>query len=328
VTIAPAVDEIAEPRSANPKQTVLLLGPQGRVPTLGAVLKEYGVSDRIATVTAGWQEREDEIQALQAHLDGRSVNLRLYQRGDEVFHSDPELRNLHQERQRKLRQAQSLYDLRLRHAMEAAFALAERTDTGEIVDELRAEALEAVRDLDRRHLERVRRIHEEFEPRLRLDRRSVVRRHRDEVARIVGDASALAIAGGHVAVLLNRLRMFDVLSPVGDRPVVGWSGGAIVLCERVVLYHDSPPQGPGNAEVFEWGLGACRGVVAVPHASRRLRLGDGDRVARWAQRFRPAASYALDDEAWIATGPFGWRASPAVRRLTEEGSVVAAEMPR
>lgn len=322
MTITVQKESLAEPRSANRKQTVLLLGPQGRVPTLSAVLKEFGATDRIATVTAGWQEREDEIQDLQAHLDGRSENLRLYQRSDEVFQSDPELRTIHHERQRKLRNAQSLYDVGLRHAMAAAFALDERIDSLDVIEEFREEALEAIRELDRRHLERVQRIHEEFEPRLQLDRRPAVVRHRKEIAAIVQSSSALAIAGGHVAVLLNRLRLFDVLPMAGDRLVVGWSAGAMVLCERVVLYHDNPPQGPGNAELFESGLSICLGVLALPHAKRRLRLEDSGRVARWAQRFAPDRSLALNDEAWLATGPFGWRTSPATRRLTREGTVV------
>jgi hypothetical protein len=323
VTVAVAAESVAEPRSANPKQTILLLGPQGRVPILGAVLKEFGITDRIATVTAGWQEREDEIQALQAHLDGRSENLRLYQRADEAFQSDPELRTVHHERQRKLRHAQGLYDVRLRFAMAAAFALDDRSESEDVLEELRAEALEAIRELDTRHLDRVRRIHEEFEPKLKLDRRPSILRHRKEIAAIVKNSSALAIAGGHVAVLLNRLRLFDVPGMMGDRPIVGWSAGAMVLCERVVLYHDSPPQGPGNAEVFEHGFGACRDVVAIPHAKPRLQLDDTARVARFAKRFSPDQCLALDDEAWIATGAFGWRASPPTRRLTIEGSVVA-----
>ncbi len=45
----------------------------------------------------------------------------------------------------------------------------------------------------------------------------------------------------------------------------------MVVCETVVLFHDSPPQGAGNAEVLDAGLGLARGVIALPHARRRLR---------------------------------------------------------
>ena len=58
---------------------------------------------------------------------------------------------------------------------------------------------------------------------------------------------------------------------------------------RIVLFHDSPPQGPGNAEVLEPGLGAVRRTSCRcrTHA-KRLRLDDPCGVALFARRFAPA----------------------------------------
>jgi hypothetical protein len=310
-----------EPAVVGPSRLVLLLGPQGSRPTLASHLAAHGLEGRVATVTAGWQEREDEVQALQTHLDGRSINLRLHARAEELFREDPDLAAAHRERQEKLRRLRTLYDVRLAHGMEAALELARRPGDDPVLEEQRAASVESVRALDAEHLAAVRRIHAEYAPRLALDERPAVRRHREEVAALVEQTQAIALAGGHVAVLLNRLRLFDVPGPADDRPLVGWSAGAMVLAERVVLYHDSPPQGAGNAEVFEEGRGRVRNVVPLPHAARRLLLDDRVRVARFARRFAPARCFALDDGAALALEESGWGATPETRELFPDGGV-------
>jgi hypothetical protein len=93
----------------------------------------------------------------------------------------------------------------------------------------------------------------------------------------------------------------------------------------VVLYHDSPPQGPGNPEVLESGLGLVRGVIPLPHARVRLRLDDPQRVARFAMRFAPARCVAMDEGARLTVGPVGWSTSPETRELTRDGRVQRME---
>ncbi len=82
-----------------------------------------------------------------------------------------------------------------------------------------------------------------------------------------------------------------------DRPVFAWAGGAMVVTERVVLFHDSPPQGAGNAEILDAGLGLVPGLVALPDPRLRLRLDDRERVGLFAGRFAPAACVAMDHGA-------------------------------
>src|SRR5207253_2752726 len=82
------------------------------------------VHRRIATITAGWQEREAEDEELDAHLGGNTVNLRLHARGDELFREDPELRAAHRERQDGLRHRQDFYRIRLEHALAAELVIA------------------------------------------------------------------------------------------------------------------------------------------------------------------------------------------------------------
>ena len=69
---------------------IVLLGPQRLKPTLIDAVKKLDVRGDFAAVTAGWQEREDEIDELSAHLDRPVTNLRLHARGEDVFQRDPE----------------------------------------------------------------------------------------------------------------------------------------------------------------------------------------------------------------------------------------------
>jgi hypothetical protein len=153
----------------------------------------------------------------------------------------------------------------------------------------------------------------------------VLARQFDEIERAVEHARTICIAGGHVAVLLNRLRLFGVERLLASRPVVAWSAGAMAISERVVLFHDHPPQGAGNAELFEAGFGLVRGAVFLPHASTRLALADSARVALLARRFSPAACMTLDDGTLLHWRRGRIRAGEGSLRLTRAGRVVALE---
>ena len=72
-----------------------------------------------------------------------------------------------------------------------------------------------MRTLDHAHAARVGEIHAEFAARWQPAERTAVAAERAQVARLVDRCEALAIAGGHVLVLANRLRLFDVLPPLG-----------------------------------------------------------------------------------------------------------------
>jgi peptidase E len=105
-------------------------------------------------------------------------------------------------------------------------------------------------------------------------------------------------------------------------PLIAWSAGAMACSERVVLFHDNPPQGAGNAEVLEGGLGLLPELVPLPHAHRRLQLDDQARIALFARRFAPHRCVALDDGAQLFWEQGRWSAPSGVRRLGFDGSVV------
>jgi peptidase E len=304
---------------------LILLGPQRLRPTLVNALDSLRIEGTVAAVTAGWQEREEEVDELREHVDRPVVNLLLHARAEQLFEQDPELLAGYRARQEELRELQRLYRARLAHALAASRELFATDAEPELLLPERKSAIGSVRRLDHHHLRRVRQVHQEFEQRYAPWERPSVARVREQLAEQLADASALAIAGGHVAILLNRLRLFGVLELARELPIVAWSAGAMVLGDQLVLFHDSPPQGPGDAEVLETGLGLFDNLLPLPHARRRLRLNDPVRVALFARRFAPARCVALDEgsriERRFEDGKSRWHAAAGTLRLTPRGKM-------
>ena len=299
-----------------------LLGPQRFDPFVASVLDDLHVDVPVAVITAGWQEREDENDELRAHI-GRPVDaLGLYRRAEQVHRADTELFDALRRRQDRLRDLQQVYRRRLDPVLSSARELVGRQGDPSLLDPERDDSIDAVRRLDTHHVRRIRDVHERFAERWRPHDRESVARHREEIAGRLRSVGALLIAGGHVAVVLNRLRLFGILELAAELPVVAWSAGAMALTDRVVLFHDSPPQGAGNAEILDAGLGRCPGVVVLPDATRRLRLGDPTRVSILARRLMPAVSIAFDAGARIDFAGAAWRPAPATRGLHPTGDVL------
>ncbi|HEU4420778.1 MAG TPA: hypothetical protein VFT55_17700 [Planctomycetota bacterium] len=276
----------------------------------------------IAAVTAGWEEREAEDQELREHVGRPIVNLGIWARVERIFEEDQGLLAAMRRRHDTLRSVQELYRLRLSGLMDATHELFRRAGDEALLAPERVDALAMVRQLDQQHQARVAQIHAEFEARFRPRERTAVQHHRRELEGLLGDAPCLLVAGGHIAVLLHRLRLFDVFGLYGDRPVIAWSAGAMALCQRIVLFHDTPPQGSSWAEVMEAGFGLVPDLVALPHARKRLHTDDTRNVQVMARRFAPAWCALLDDGSRIEWNGRLWSARPGSSRLGEDGSVV------
>jgi len=227
-------------------------------------------------------------------------------------------------RTERLREVQELYRVRVLHALEAVrelFRRQPRARSADLLAQERASAIETLRALDTEHERLVGGIREEFVSRWTPVERPAVLRQRAEVEGLLTSTPVVCVAGGHVAILLDILRLFEFPRLIGERALVVWSAGAMALSERVVLFHDDPPQGQSSAEVLETGLGVVRGILPLPHACHRLRLDDPSRVALFALRFRPLACIPLDFGASLAWDGTGWRGIPGTRKLTEEGTL-------
>lgn len=304
---------------------VILLGPQRR-PTVDSVVRSLGLSGPFVTVTAGWQEREGDDGELHAllsagHNQGEAVGLSLFGRWLDVQERDPEYVARARRLASVLAGLTDAYLVRLDYALRAVYEVQRRG-----LDAV-AEAVAAVRELDASHLRRVDSARGEFFQRLVPHDRPVIAEHRAEVSSLLGSASAVVIAGGHVGVLAEVLHLFNVAAAL--RPgsaVIAWSAGAMALTDRIVLFHDRAPQGPGHPEVFGTGLSVLRDVVLLPHARARLLLDDAPRMAVFAQRFSPARCVLLEagTRIEVSSGPDGsWPAG--VRVVGADGHVTALE---
>ncbi len=303
------------------RPSIVLFGPQRFEPGVPRRVAEHGLCGPFAAITAGWQEREGEHQELMQAVGGEVRNLALHARAEAVFREDPELFAAHRARQDRVRGLQELYRVRVNHHVAALRALAQRPVAADLVAAERDDAMASLRRLEDHHLDGLRALHATFEAETRFSQRPAVARHREKIAAELAGCEALLVAGGHIAVLLNRMRLFSLHELCEKLPIFAWSAGAMALSDRVVVFHDSPPQGPGNAELFDEGLGLAPGIVVLPDARHRLRLGDPGRVSLLAQRFAPGLCVALDEPASIELRDGAWVGEGLARKLGSDGSV-------
>src|SRR5690606_4681694 len=206
------------------------------------------------------------------------------------------------------------------HELAANHVIRQRRAPAEVLAEEEQASIAAVRQLDAYHLAQCRKVNAEYEATARPHERPAVREHREELREALSGCQALAIAGGHVAALLNRMRLFGIAELLDGQAVFAWSGGGMVVSDRLVLFHDSPPQGRGASEILDEGLGLASGVVPLPHPDLRLRLDDPERVGLLARRFAPAECLALPEGAHVVVRDGRLERASSVTLLQGDGS--------
>ncbi len=305
------------------------LGPQRPTPNLSQVLATLDGHGPVVAITAGWRHDEGETAALREVVGDRLVELPLYRWFEELESS--ELSRAWHRQQQRILGVKDLHRIRLHGALDSTRRLldAETAEEGALQPLLQW-AMDDVRRVDDQFLEQIAAISAEHPECLAPWQQPTVRDRHQEAADILASADTVLLAGGHVGVLRNRLFYFGldrVLKAVRARGthLIAWGAGAMVLTERVVLFYDDPPDGPTYPELFGEGIGLVRGVVALPHARRRLRLDDSRRVSLLAARFAPAACIALESGGWLDRqgGTLVNRGEPGtVQRLNRDGTVM------
>jgi hypothetical protein len=283
---------------------VTLLGPQRR-PTVDQVVGTVDDGAPLATVTAGWQERESADEELDALLARRSVNLTLYRRWLDVQERDPDFALAEVAHRSVLEELRLLHLVQLESALEAMARLGHRTGNDpKVLAAALSDADAVVRLIDDRHASRIHDVNAEFSANHRVEDRPAIAEHRASVRELLEPAAGIVLTGGHVGVLLRLLQLFDV-RPAESQTVIAWSAGAMALTEKVVLFHDRAPQGPAPPEIYADGLAVVREAVLLPHARRRLRVDDSMRLAAMSRRFAPARCVVLDDGVRLDLSPDG-----------------------
>ncbi|MDN5726521.1 MAG: hypothetical protein L0G99_11410 [Propionibacteriales bacterium] len=303
----------------NPR--VRLLGPQRDPVGARTAVAELIPDGPIATINAGWREREDEITELNDVLGGRMHNLEVYRRWREMRSADPAFDAAEVRLRHVLGEAQAVYQLRLRPALDTITALGRRDEVARVQQAALDDANRVVQELDAWQLRVVGAARQEFYDRTDLGVRAEVVRHRHEVAAMINNCAGFVISGGHVGVLLHCLHVFN-LRPLLRGPVITWSAGAMALSERVVLFADRSAQGGTPAQVYAEGLGVHTGLVCFPHADHRLSS-DPTQLARLARRFAPARCVLLDagTSIDIPAGAAAAELPPNVRVLDPDSGV-------
>ncbi|MEQ1564608.1 MAG: Type 1 glutamine amidotransferase-like domain-containing protein [Myxococcota bacterium] len=315
----------------------LILGPQRPRPNATAALAELDSSrspqGSVVVLTAGWRGEETDDEALRRHLGPEVAVLPLYTWFDVVMRELPELRAEYRARQDALVEVRQLHRMRLHPTLEVVGRLFSQQRTPSVEEHLR-HVFDDVRRIDQQLLDACGRIHAAHAvASAPWTAHPVVQRLRERAIEALRGSRAVAITGGHVAVLLNRLQFFGVdvalreLAAAG-RPMVCWSAGSMVLADRIVLYYDDPPDGPAYPELLDYGLGMVPGVVVLPHARQRLRLDDPLRVSSLATRFGPSPCIGLENGAWLVRDGDAWRnrGQPGTAfQLLPDGRVVDLE---
>ena len=278
-------------------RTIALLGPQGSTPDVGTVISDLGIKGPVALVRAGYQERESEDAELVTALAVPAVNLTLHARGNDVFTTATEFAAAYSARQQRLRYMQGFYRTRLDGIEDAARTISLRYVDPDLLEQEEKVSVDQFRNMDNEHVERCQAVKAAFDKAWPVDHVEVLAKHRREVRELMATTDALVIAGGHVATLLNRLQLFGVLDNVGDKPIIAWSAGAMVLADRIVLFHDYPPYGSDIAQVLDSGLGLVPGYVVLPDPRRRINLDAKAGIQRFARRMAPATCVAMDHGA-------------------------------
>lgn len=263
------------------RKPIVVLGPQRPAPNLGRALDRVGAKGPVALITAGWRHDEDDIEALARGVGRPTEHLPLYAWFEEVAQQHPEEARRYRDRTRRVRAWKKGYRIRLHASMQALVTLDElATADPELYQASLQAALGQIIALDAEVPATLAALRTSEPP----WSREPVLSYRKRVEELFQRCDTVALAGGQVATLLNRLRFFGVgplLRDFWERGgnLVAWSAGAMVLTERVMLFYDHPPDGPGHPEVLDAGLGLIRGLTLFPGAAQRLDLEDTRR--RW-----------------------------------------------
>ncbi len=245
------------------------------------------------------------------------VNLRLYGAFREIERVAPDLVAAHARKQAALKAIKVLY----RDAIVSAIAGVQKAwaQRRERACPWFQQAIRHLQQVDELFLAEADRLHDQFAETERPLSHPAVESVRGAILDRLSGCSALLIAGGHVGVLRNRMSFFGLDEALRQKPIIAWSGGAMVLAERILLYHDHTTHGVGLAEYLDRGFGLVPGVVFLPHAEQRLELSRPENVAILAARLAPLRPVALENGGGIDAHGQCFGRADAIRELTVDG---------
>jgi peptidase E len=136
-------------------------------------------------------------------------------------------------------------------------------------------------------------------------------------------ASSIVLFGGRLDLLLDALRFFRLREPMAEALrrgalFVAMSAGAMVLCERVIVYDDHA-ETRRDFQLYDRGLSLVRDLQLFPHCMERIQTDDPDNLAYLARRFRHHVCVGLNERSFLL---FELAARRATSQGTEDGVYV------
>ncbi len=273
----------------------LVLGPQRPKLILGHAMRKYELDrGKIVVISAGWQEAEGDVDSVRNEVMLPMDDLNVYQHCEAVFAKDRELHQAYRNRQEVLLELQTHYRSRLKQHKIAVRQTLRAEGSPELVDIERQHAIGQLRELDRHHQNQLNAAHARFEQEFNVITSPALAKHTEKVHEQLAQADTVIITGGNLLVLINRLRLLRLHSILAEKNIVAWSAGAMMLGDRVVLFHDRMPQGLRDAEIIDEGLALLPDAFILPDAKNRLRTGNRLRMSALSRRFHPATGYMLN----------------------------------
>ncbi len=116
-------------------------------------------------------------------------------------------------------------------------------------------------------------------------------------------ANTIILFGGHLDLLLDALRFFRLRDALGEAlrrgtQIIAMSAGAMVLCERVIIYDDFSTT-RRDFQLYDRGLALVRDIQLFPHCTERIQTDDPDNLAYLARRFRHHACVGLNQRSFL-----------------------------
>ena len=308
--------------------TIHILGPQRGAPLLPDIIHGQYPQAKIAVISAGWRHEESQLRPLARDLQRPLELLPLYQWFDELGKTEPELSNEHALRQKRIKSYKDTYRLKLQFGMEFLDAIRKKqARSPELYMEDVLNAHQAIQQIDMEAIERIGRIRDSFPNLAQPWLHPSAQPFYDEIKETLDACDVLLITGGHVAILRNRMFFFGCQALLKDfldqgKTIIAWSAGAMSLCDQIVLYYDDPPDGSGNSEVLDTGMGLIPHVLFFPHAQQRLRTEDTKRMRDLAQRFSQFQCITLEKETHLTFDQDGWSYINNVQKCTLDGQLL------
>ncbi len=301
--------------------SLTILGPERPEGALPGVLQKHGVTGPLALVSAGWRYDEARDEPLRTAVPNEVRNLRLYDRFRILEREAPDLISRYTAKQDALRRVKHRYRMRVQAGLASATAL--HAEYKDVSCRWFLQSIRHLQETDELFLAEARALHDRFESEAQPGQHPLVRRARETVREELAGCAALLIAGGHIGVLRNRCFFFDLGPVLNHQPLYAWSAGAMLLTERVLLYHDRTAYGPGTAEFLDHGFGLLRNTVFLPHARERLDLDNTLNLTVLVHRLAPRRVIGLENGAVYDNGAYTG-APGAAFALHLDGSTHAA----